>query len=188
MKEESEVEGMAGAAAADGASSCVGSQSWQNLLLPMFFDVSAAEDESIVGEISQPTGIESSVRMALNTASAIRNSQPQFLYCRDEMKELLKLLYRDSRMSLRAPVDTDQKVECGGGEDSEGGDEDRKRNLLQSILCRVWEMRDDNPLWVRDDTAWSCRECFVQFSVFQRKHVSHLSTYLLFSFAIDSNS
>ena len=31
-------------------------------------------------------------------------------------------------------------------------------------------MNDENFLWVQDELAWNCRECFVQFSVFQRKH------------------
>lgn len=46
----------------------------------------------------------------------------------------------------------------------------KKIAIVAAILNRHWEMKDDNFLWVQDDLAWNCRDCFVQFSVFQRKH------------------
>ena len=38
------------------------------------------------------------------------------------------------------------------------------------LLNRAWAIKEDHPLWVPDDVAWSCRQCHQQFSIFLRKH------------------
>ena len=177
-----------------------GPQPWQKLLLPLLFDItdlveifdtqddkisSAHHDEKFVSDkegILNPNErkgqFHHSKSMHLDNPSltltrSIHGPPPRFLYYRDEVRESLKSLYRDAK-SMSEPIADSSRA---SREDKSTitpshtiSESEKKIAIVAAILNRHWEMKDDNFLWVQDDLAWNCRDCFVQFSVFQRKH------------------
>lgn len=46
----------------------------------------------------------------------------------------------------------------------------RCRSVYKFLYESSWVLHEKNTLWQSSDTAWHCRKCALQFSLFQRKH------------------
>ena len=176
-----------------------GPQPWQKLMLPLLFDLSDLEfcetgvlDVSHNNTASIAETVNSSLyfpirqvyldKLSNTLEKSVHGLLPKFLYYRDEIKETLKLLYRDSCL-ISFPRKKEVIPCVNNGTllpvSSELIEDERKRLVVDKILSRSWEMKEDSALWMPDELAWNCRECFVQFSMFQRKHVSNSPLFAL---------
>lgn len=44
------------------------------------------------------------------------------------------------------------------------------RMIISNFLTGHWIIDETSAIWTKDECSWHCKQCFVQFSIFQRKH------------------
>jgi hypothetical protein len=73
--------------------------------------------------------------------------------------------FRNSSGGLRS-----LRSRSGSAEARSRNKKDLKRNIIRTFMSGAWALSEGDEKWVPDDSAWHCRHCAAQFSLFQRKH------------------
>ena len=108
-------------------------------------------------------------------------SLPSSLYCRDEIKECLRLLHHDAHVMLllsssssssssshnalfdKFDMSTDAVILWGNGKEVGG-------RLVPALMYDTWKYNFNDSRLSNHHLLWCCRECFVQFSIFTGKY------------------
>ena len=172
-------------------------QPWQKLLLPFLFDVIDPSDLSHVEFLKNRferdffntlgyqsnhlerkciDGHESVTKMGGIPPDSVLspNSLPSFLYCRDEIKESLRLLCHDAQVMLLSA----SSGGCFFDKFDKNNDDsfmwalgnNLGKRLVPALMYDTWKYSFNDSRALNKDLVWFCRECFIQFSVFTGKH------------------